>query len=183
MPFTVRTRCLETGVDHNSCLHPCRPPPAQLSVADFLAEGDHVTRMLKDWGDSLDRRLPPPTALRPAAAEGGGHGAHQHGQQAAQHAQHAQQGVQMAPADVRACVTVLRCILLLSKLASRFVGRFLPQASPPEAACTLADACSWPRSVKQRCKAIDCWLICWLAQSHHIRCIFTHPSPPLPTRS
>lgn len=114
--------------------------PLQLSVADFLAEGDHVTRMLKDWGDSLDRRLPPPTAHRQAAtaataAAAGAGGAHtaQHGHHGAQHGQ---QSAQMAPADVRSCVTVLRCILLLSKLAGRFVGRFLPQVTSCCPACS-----------------------------------------------
>ncbi len=130
-----------TGHAQPRPIHPALSPctlPLQLSVADFLAEGDHVTRMLKDWGDSLDRRLPPPAAHRhaaaaAAAAAAGGEGANhaaQHGQHSAQHAQHS---AQMAPADVRACVTVLRCILLLSKLAGRFVGRFLPQVSSADA--------------------------------------------------
>lgn len=88
-----------------------------------------MTRMLKDWGDSLDRRLPPLAAHRQAAAAAAGGDGTAHAAQQGQHsAQHAQHSAQMAPADVRACVTVLRCILLLSKLAGRFVGRFLPQA-------------------------------------------------------
>lgn len=107
--------------------HPHLPTLAQLSVADFLAEGDHVTRMLKDWGDQLDKRLPPPH--RQLAAAGGGGEGHGHGP-AASHGGGGAGGAglpQMAPADVRTCVNVLRCILLLLRLAGRFVGRFLPQ--------------------------------------------------------
>ena len=121
----------------------------QLSVAEFLADGDHVTRMLKDWGDSLDRRLPPPhrQAAAAAAAAAGGEG----GQQ--QQHQHNQQQPQMAPADVRACVTVLRCILLLSRLAGRFVGRFLPQLMVLLAAGLRP---ANPREVKLQC--LEGWL-------------------------
>ena len=28
------------------------------ATAEFLADGDHVTRMLKELGDSLDKKLP-----------------------------------------------------------------------------------------------------------------------------
>ena len=37
------------------------PPPP---TAELLAEGDHATRMLKDLGDGLDRRLPQPPQVR-----------------------------------------------------------------------------------------------------------------------
>ena len=99
------------------------PPPLQLSVADFLADGDHVTRMLKDWGDGLDRRLPPPHLQQPPQLQqqqqAGGHDSH--------HGHHQYLHSPMAPADVRACITTLRCILLLTKLTRGFIGRFLPQ--------------------------------------------------------
>lgn len=148
-----------------------------------------MTRMLKDWGDSLDRRLPPPAAHRhaaaaAAAAAAGGEGANhaaQHGQHSAQHAQHS---AQMAPADVRACVTVLRCILLLSKLAGRFVGRFLPQVSPADAVIAdvpplLADgavACM-ASCMMQLITAIT--VHCGVYLSSHPLCCF----PPLPHSS
>ncbi|PSC70468.1 serine threonine-kinase ATR isoform X1 [Micractinium conductrix] len=84
----------------------------QVSVAEFLADGDHMTRALKEWGDTLDRRLPSPASGASAGGPDGASGA------AAPH---------MAPADARACVITLRCVLLLTRLAGRFIGRFLPQ--------------------------------------------------------
>jgi len=79
--------------------------------AEFLANGDHVTRMLKEMGDELDRRLPPPGSggagtlstltptLLPATAE----------------------------SDCNAAVIALRCVILLIKLTGRFIERYLPQ--------------------------------------------------------
>jgi hypothetical protein len=121
----------------------------QLSVADFLADGDHVTRMLKEWGDALESRLPPPhrqaaaaAAAAAAAVEGGGAGAPPPPAQAA-----------MSGADVRACVCVLRCVLLLARLAGRFVARFLPQFMVLLAAGLRP---ANPREVKLQC--LEGWL-------------------------
>lgn len=85
-------------------------------MAEFLADGDHMTRALKEWGDTLDRRLPSPASGASAGGPDGASGA------AAPH---------MAPADARACVITLRCVLLLTRLAGRFIGRFLPQVGVP----------------------------------------------------
>lgn len=68
-----------------------------LSTAEFLAEGDHVTRMLKEFGDSLYGRLVAVQSSTPAAA------------------------------DVAAAVGVLRNVLVLVRLTGAYVGRFLPQ--------------------------------------------------------
>lgn len=99
-------------------------------MAEFLAEGDHATRMLKHLGDLLDLRLPAPTqpVLAAATADVSQHAQHpQHAQQ--QPGAHAQASGQpsMAPADVRTCITALRCILVLTRLTGRYIGRFLPQ--------------------------------------------------------
>jgi hypothetical protein len=81
-----------------------------------------MTRALKEWGDTLDRRLPSPQSSAGGSADC----------DSASHAHvhvHAGAGAapQVAPADVRACVITLRCVLLLTRLAGRFIGRFLPQ--------------------------------------------------------
>jgi hypothetical protein len=134
----------------------------QLSVAEFLADGDHVTRMLKDWGDSLDRRLPPPhrqaaAAAAAAAAAGsgveGGGGAGGGGSIGGAFASGGASQRQMAAADVRACVTVLRCVLLLTRLAGRFIGRFLPQLMVLLAAGLRP---ANPREIKLQC--LEGWL-------------------------
>lgn len=115
------------------CLPGWSLPPLlpQVPVAEFLAEGDHATRMLKHWGDLLDHRLPPPALLAPGPPAGD---APQHAQQQ-QPGSHSQAAAaahpHMAPADVRACITALRCILLLTRLTGRFIGRFLPQVGAP----------------------------------------------------
>ncbi|KAI3426356.1 hypothetical protein D9Q98_008728 [Chlorella vulgaris] len=134
----------------------------ELSVAEFLADGDHVTRMLKDWGDSLDRRLPPPhrqaaAAAAAAAAAGsgveGGGGASAGASIGGAVASGGVSQRQMAAADVRACVTVLRCVLLLTRLAGRFIGRFLPQLMVLLAAGLRP---ANPREIKLQC--LEGWL-------------------------
>ncbi|GAB4817356.1 hypothetical protein N2152v2_004402 [Parachlorella kessleri] len=69
-----------------------------VSVAEFLADGDHVTRTLKEFGDLLDKRLlPSHSRPNPGAAA------------------------------AASAVTVLRCLALLIQLTGSFIGRFLPQ--------------------------------------------------------
>ncbi|KAL4421833.1 hypothetical protein ABPG77_001622 [Micractinium sp. CCAP 211/92] len=123
-----------------------------VSVAEFLAEGDHATRMLKHWGDLLDRRLPPPTllALGASVADASQHAQQQlggHSQAAAAAQPH------VAPADVRACITTLRCTLLLTRLTGRFIGRFLPQLM---VLLTAGVRPANPREVKLQC--LEGWL-------------------------
>lgn len=149
VPGLVATRltsyCCTLHVAATALLHavPRCVQRAYDTVADFLAEEDYVTRMLKDWGDTLDRRLPAassqlllhPAATAAAAAAAGAHGAHgqqQHvaGPAALQHSAGAVTAAaaqpHMAPADLHSCIVVLRSILMLTPLIGRFIDRFLP---------------------------------------------------------
>lgn len=78
---------------------------ARVNTSEFLAEGDHVTRMLKEFGDELEKRLAAPQTDRK-------------GQTKAPVA---------APVEIAATLGVLRRILVLVRLTGPFVGRFLPQ--------------------------------------------------------
>jgi hypothetical protein len=111
--------------------------PQQMPVADFLAEGDHVTRMLKEWGDSLDKRLPPPQLATAGASDGA----------------QPQALPSLPPGDIRACVLVLRCVLLLTRLAGRFIVRYLPQLLVLLAAGLRS---ANPREVRLQC--LEGWL-------------------------
>ena len=62
-----------------------------------------MTRMLKEFADTLDKRLP----------RAGGASA---------------QRAERTPVDVAVAVTVLRCVALVIRLLDSFIGRFLPQA-------------------------------------------------------
>ncbi len=62
-----------------------------------------MTRMLKEFADTLDKRL------------------HRAGGASAQRAER-------TPVDVAIAVKVLRCVALVIRLLDSFIGRFLPQA-------------------------------------------------------
>ncbi|KAL3137629.1 hypothetical protein ABBQ38_004906 [Trebouxia sp. C0009 RCD-2024] len=68
-------------------------------VADFLAEGDHVTRILKAYGDALEGAK----------------------------TQDAQQGPALSKGEVSSQEMYLRCVVLLVRLTGKYVARFLPQ--------------------------------------------------------
>ncbi|RMZ57841.1 hypothetical protein APUTEX25_000526, partial [Auxenochlorella protothecoides] len=115
------------------------------SATDFLAEGDHVTRTLKELGDRLDAALPGPSALEGVHARagqtrgGGGRGG----------GSNSGGGSANFPVDTNVCtspcppragpdappassrgedaVTALRCVALLAELTGRHVTRWLPQ--------------------------------------------------------
>lgn len=71
--------------------------PETQSTAEFLAEGDHVTRMLKEFGDALDSKLP------------------------------SVQGAKVTVGDVGPVLNTVRSVLVLVQLTGPYVGRFLPQ--------------------------------------------------------
>jgi serine/threonine-protein kinase ATR len=88
------------------------------AAAAFLTDGDHVTRMLKEFGDALDAALLPSARAPPAAS-----------------------------------VAVLRGVLVLQRLAGRFLGRFLPQLM------VLLGAAVRPRAPPPlRALALEGWL-------------------------
>ena len=88
----------------------------KINPSEFLAEGDHVTRMLKEFGDELERRLAAVDREQSSTTttNGGGGGG---------------EGGGKAPsaADLATILSVLRRILILISLTGPFVGRFLPQ--------------------------------------------------------
>jgi serine/threonine-protein kinase ATR len=114
--------------------------------AEFLANGDHVTRMLKEMGDELDRRLPPPgtggastvctvTPTRlPATAE----------------------------SDCNAAVIALRCVILLIKLTGRFIERYLPQMM-----VLLAGSLRATNPPKVKIQGLQGWQVLTKALSQH----------------
>lgn len=87
----------------------------KIDTSEFLAEGDHVTRMLKEFGDELERRLATQAQIVAAtsAAAGQQEGSDLH--------------KQINYGEIQVTLNVLRRILVLVRLTGPFVGRFLPQ--------------------------------------------------------
>ena len=96
-----------------------------LPAEEFLAEGDHVTRMVKEFGDRMDMRLP--SAARPS----------------------------MSPADTAAVLTMLRCVALLITLTGRFIGRFLPQVREGLGCCCETCTCLCAHCCCRGCCSVE----------------------------
>jgi hypothetical protein len=90
----------------------------KINTSEFLAEGDHVTRMLKEFGDELEKKLAAQTVdaspATPAVSQ-------------SQHDQQQESNKQINYGEIQATLNVLRRILVLVRLTGPFVGRFLPQ--------------------------------------------------------
>ena len=77
-----------------------------------VAEGDHVTRILKAYGDALEGAK----------------------------TQDAQQGPALSKGEVSSQEMYLRCVVLLVRLTGKYVARFLPQVRlPTHRYCHLTD--------------------------------------------
>lgn len=87
----------------------------KINASEFLAEGDHVTRMLKEFGDELERRLAAQAQIVGAASAAGGL------QEGSNHHKQINYG------EIQSTLNVLRRIIVLVRLTGPYVGRFLPQ--------------------------------------------------------
>lgn len=88
----------------------------KVNTSEFLAEGDHVTRMLKEFGDELERRLAAQAQVVATASVAPGlqEGSNNH-------------HTQINYGEIQITLNVLRRILVLVRLTGPYVGRFLPQ--------------------------------------------------------
>lgn len=137
----------------------------ELSTADFLAGGDHVTRMLKEFGDQLDKRLKAvvviPGGDRIQYGDKSSSSAYQlQGQQVL--ALRDDRGAATSSSDVRDALCTLRSILVLVRLTGSYVGRFLPQFM-----VLLGSAAQRRYHKDVRLQALNGWLILVKALTAH----------------
>ena len=95
------------------------------NVSEFLAEEDHVTRMLKEFGDELEKQLQSVQISNRGRKSGGSGGGGGGGKD--ENVSSGGGGTATSSAQVVNTLIVVRRIIALIFLTGKFVGRFLPQ--------------------------------------------------------